>query len=450
MKIYIIFIGLILQFVISAILFNTTNSISCFIYSSLISFLICLYIVNANNLTLNFINPASIFLIGFLLFFLGRFISIIFDYSLLDEVFCLDFIFNYCLIDNQIFYIFFIINLILVSFTFPFLHINKRLSKNIVEVNISNHKIQLLFCLTSIFLCYLIYSSIGNISKAISNGYLALYASQAMDYQPPYILLLNSFVYAGLAVLFVVKDRYPIYFKIAFFLFLILLFSGILTGSRSSFITGFVALCWLYFEKKQIKIFNLIIIVSITGLIIYYINYLASISGAREISSGDNIVANIATVFFGQGVTLMVFNSSMYVQDYPILGAVKTIFPGSQVFFPLFGYDNRASFDWSAFMTYNENKLAYLDGYGLGWSVFSDFYVLSMGFVPLFCFFIIIFSKLLISVMYKDSSYKVGLFFIFMITFFTLSRESFSTLLFIIIIYTILCLMLGVLRIKRV
>jgi len=451
LKNIIIFIIQILLFFTASLIWVNNNNILILIYSTLVCFLLSFYIINNNNLSKNIINPSSIFFMGFGLFFLGRFFSVIFDANLVDEVFCLDFIFNYCENGFGIFYINLVINLIMIFYIMPFLLLRKKNCKSHIYIEkINFNKIKTIFLITLIGLFFLINSSVDSISEAISKGYLAIYAAQAERYQPPYFLIVNSIVYSGLAVLFLVKKDIPkYYFYLPFFIFIIFLMLGVLTGSRSSFVTAIIILAWIFIGDKKIsKISYLLIFILGLGLI-YSINFLATLSGAREIGVNGSILNNIANTLFGQGITMMVFNSSINVDNYPFLGGLKVIFPGIQILFPIFDYNNRYEFDWSSYMTFNENKSAYLDGFGLGWSVFSDFYVFSMGVIPIFCFLVFLLSRFIIYVMHANSNYKKGLIFIFMISLFSLSRESLSSLFFTIIIFTVICLFIGVLRLKR-
>ncbi|MDC4861984.1 O-antigen polysaccharide polymerase Wzy, partial [Acinetobacter baumannii] len=66
----------------------------------------------------------------------------------------------------------------------------------------------------------------------------------------------------------------------------------------------------------------------------------------------------------------MVFDISLKYSDYPVLGYLKVILPGVQVLYSFFGVNERKDFNWSSYVVYNENISAYLNGNGLGWSLY--------------------------------------------------------------------------------
>ena len=100
-------------------------------------------------------------------------------------------------------------------------------------------------------------------------------------------------------------------------------------------------------------------------------------------------------------------------------------------------------------MTFTENKNAYQDGFGLGWSIYSDFYVLSLGFLPLFILFIYLFGRLIINLSKNSGYYNEGMIFIFVSVLFSINRGQLSPLIFSVIVYSLLCLFVGTLKVRR-
>src|SRR5690606_11612412 len=117
----ILFVSMVFITIISFLLPNILGVFSFSIYLLIINFLISFFIVNMNNLNTNLINMQSIYLLGFLVFFLVRFVAFLLDSSLYDKLFCTDFIFNYCSSSTDINFLIFLLNLILVAFSMGFL-----------------------------------------------------------------------------------------------------------------------------------------------------------------------------------------------------------------------------------------------------------------------------------------------------------------------------------------
>jgi hypothetical protein len=232
-------------------------------------------------------------------------------------------------------------------------------------------------------------------------------------------------------------------------LYLLNLLSGIMTGSRAAFIGGLILLTWIIFRDKQVKKIFYIAGIGICVLIVGVVNWLAGLSGARAFSESSNFLETLSETIYSQGVTLMVFNSSVHTEGFSILGAIKTIIPGIQVVFPLFGITQRYEFDWSSYMTFVENKNAYQEGFGLGWSIYSDFYIFSLGFLPLFYLFIYLFGRLIVILSKSSGYYNEGVIFIFVLTLFSINRGQLSPLIFSMVIYSLLCLFIGTLKVRK-
>lgn len=422
----------------------------------LLVFLICFFLSNSSNKVKNFINLQSFFLLGFLLFFLGRMIAVLFNRNLSSSLFCIDFIFNYCEAESGVLYLAFIINLILISFASAFVFsfsIGDNNSESIVSLDykcISKNKLFVVYLIALLSVISVLFSTFDAVYLAINSGYMALYANQAESYTPPLSLLVSTISIASMAVIYSVKDQFrPIYFKFIFSIFVFSMLLGILTGSRSSFISGMLLILWHFYKYKRFSFIKYLSI-SIAGLIlIYFLDTIAALSGARPHEVNGGFLKTIAETFYNQGITLMVFNSSINVEGYPTLGYLKTLFPGVQVLFSQFGITQRYEFDWSSFMTYQENTQAYNAGFGLGWSIFSDFYMFSFGFLPLFCLLVFLLGKFIIVVNNAENQFKMGLLFICILSFFSMVRSTISPLIFTIFVYSIFSLYIRTLYFKR-
>ncbi|WAI88441.1 hypothetical protein SC65A3_01909 [Psychrobacter sp. SC65A.3] len=447
-----------LLLILSMIILLFFSILSLYIYNSywiavillLVNFTVTFFIVNKNNKFNNIINLQSYFLLGFFVFFLGRFLSLFIDKSLYSSIFCINFIFSYCEDMPNIIYLIFILNLILIFYSLAFVNKRQKIFSLVPEKIIPKKRILVIYFLTIISIMLVLYNTVSAITTAISQGYLALYANQAESYQTPYALLISTFSVACVATIYSVRNEIkPILFKLIFLAFSFTMVINILTGSRAAFISVLLLLLWHFYGSKSIAAIKYLILLAFSFLVIYTVDIVASISGARPVQVNTGIIQSISDNLYSQSTTLMVFNSSIHVEGYPTLGYVKTLLPGIQILFPLFGFTERREFDWTSYMTYHENKVAYNEGLGLGWSIFSDFYVMSFSFLPIFCLFVYFFGKFTIYVSDADNKFKTGLLFICITSFFGLSRSSISPLIFVIIVYAILSLYLGSLRIKK-
>lgn len=451
---YILFVSMIFITIISFLLPKVLGVFSFSIYLLIINFLISFFLVNMNNLNTNLINMQSIFLIGFLVFFLGRFVAFLLDPSLYDKLFCTDFIFNYCSSSTDINFLIFLLNLILVAFSMAFLSkVNISRDVNYLDGNnifINKNKKCLIYSLFFLSLGISFYHRLESIAMAISGGYMALYANQAESYETPFVMLLNVSATCSLALLYSLrKNLNSKIFGVAVGLYILNLLIGITTGSRAAFIGGLILLIWMIFRNRRVKKIFYLFGIGICILVISGLNWLASLSGARAFGESSNLLETVSETIYSQGITLMVFNSSIHTEGFSILGAIKTIIPGIQAIFPLFGITQRHEFDWSSYMTFTENKNAYQDGFGLGWSIYSDFYIFSLGFLPLFYLFIYLFGRLIVNLSKSSGYYNEGLIFIFILMLFSINRGQLSPLIFSMIVYSLLCLFIGTLKVRK-
>ena len=445
---------MILFSVISFLFSEISGSFETSIYLLIFNFLLSFIIVNMNQLNANLINMQSIFLLGFFIFFLGRFIGFFLNPNLYDVLFCMDFIFDYCSSNSSIAYLIFLLNLILISFSMAFLssvgapsNINYM---NINNVFLSRKKIALIYVLFFLSIIISFYQRFESISLAISGGYMALYVSQAESYETPFVMLFSVLANCSLALLYSIrKNLNRKIFGFVIGLYLLNLLLGIMTGSRAAFIGGLILLTWIIFRDKQVKKIFYIAGIGICVLVVGAVNWLAGLSGARAFDVKSNFLETISETIYSQGITLMVFNSSVHTEGFPILGALKTIVPGIQAIFPFWDITQRYEFDWSSYMTFTENKIAYQDGFGLGWSIYSDLYILSLGFLPLFYLFIYLFGRLIVSLSKKSGCYNEGVIFIFVLMLFSINRGQLSPLIFSVVVYSLLCLFIGTLKVRK-
>lgn len=406
------------------------------------------YLIN-NKYSINIINPQNILLLGMSVLIFGRFFSVLLDDKYIESVFCINFIFYYCSLSDSAYKLIVYLNSILVFFSLAFIipiKLNKIDDSGNLYYNISQKKILIIFVMGILAALYLIFENFNKIQLVMGFGYLSLYEGQTEDYETPYSLVFNAIAIACLALLFSLREysfKSKRLFNILFFIVVFKLLMAIATGSRAHFIAGLILLIWWIFYDKKLNFKHYILLIFSFFVTISSVNYIASLSGARVIDNVErNFLENIAYILYSQGTSLMVFDISLKYSDYPILGFWKVVLPGIQIFYNIFGITDRKDFNWSSYVVYNENYGAYMNGNGLGWSIYSDFYAFSFGFLSLFCLFVFCFSRFIIKAIVSKNFYFNGIILIMVSTFFTINRSSISGFIFILFTYTLLYLFL--------
>lgn len=394
---------------------------------------------------------AFVYLLGFSLFICGRFISNILG---MDETFCFDFGYFYCLSYMEKIKTVFLINISLILFLLGFLFVssasyfknyNKKsllgLDSKLVS-NFINKKILVFFVfLTFILGGYVIYSTVKTIQKAISGGYLTLYESQSGVYNSPILLIVTLLFNALLALLYAHRNnvnKYILYLALS--IYIVNSFLSIFSGSRANFFLAIILFVWLYLGEGKIYLKKAIVFLLFI-LAIFSINKLSSISGARIAYTGnDGYLQQISSNFYDQGITMMVFSLGSMHNDYPFLAYIKTVIPGSQIIVSFFKEIYLYEFSFSQYLLYKISPTTFNQGYGIGWSLLGDFYAFSFGFLSLFMLFNFFWGRLIfvISAKARLSNFYLGLYFCFLISVFILSRFSISSLLVLVGFYIIL------------
>lgn len=426
------------------------------VYATLVSYVISFFIVNYKKE--NYLNLSTFFLIGFGLLILGRFIAYLIYPSryMGNEILCFDFFFSYCLTNIELINLLLFYHITILFFCFGYVKPVKIKAytsniSSLFNIKISNQKIKLFLLPVSYFcLLVLFYQSINTINLALNNGYMALYANQAEIYQTPFTLIANTTLIAMLAIIFKSgNDKIVnLSFRIIFYSLIALGLISILSGSRNGFIGALFVLLWYFFYDKKIPRLYYGLIALLGVVVMASTNYIANISGVRGAGVESNLQSNIAEAFFSQGGTFFLLNEVFKMDDAPFLGYIKIIIPGIQMVFPLFDISERYMFDWGSSLAYKLDKGLYQSGFGLGWSIFADFYLLAFSFIPFYLFLMFFWGKVLNILDTQRTQLFQALSFIFAFYVFALSRNSISPLLFTILIYIILVILFKV-RLKK-
>ncbi|GEM_PF-4832480 len=213
-------------------------------------------------------------------------------------------------------------------------------------------------------------------------GYLGLYLSQTQGAGSGLksIVTTLTFVFLGIALTFGNKKT-KTYYVILYFVFAT---ANLLYGVRGGFVTFALFALWVSsdYGKRNLGVGRIFLGFLAIGIFIIY--GMAFISGRGEVSEGAGIFEIVTKFLNDQGVTLMVFDLSTKIQDYPWTPYFQNILPGSA--FIAGKITNVLPFEtsFSSFLSYSNDYRAYSDGYGLGWSLFSDLYLYSGRFLPFF------------------------------------------------------------------
>lgn len=333
------------------------------------------------------LTPFILFYLTFGLFIGGRFFAVGFGYN--ESIFAPTFFWDYYVDDvRKIEIMRYVIGFILMSMIGYVLSKGIKLGKlKKLDFRISNFTIKelnnfLKLCFP-LFLITTLYYSGTDLIRVIKGGYLALYLGRQTESYAvgaSIILALNS-AFFGIALGYGDQKNKNKYL----FLFIIRAIIDVIIGSRRSFGAMLLVFLWLWSEKKKIsfKKISFFILLSFSILLI-----VASFS-LRAISPNSNMLDSnqlIYSFLYSQGITLMVFDSSRLITDYPVIGYFNSVFPGTNLLYSQLTFKTLFPKDigWSNWMCYQFNPEYFESGAGLGWSLLSDIYLYSGRIFPFF------------------------------------------------------------------
>lgn len=427
---------------ITLLFYNFYNYDILFSVSIVLNIIISFYILLKNSPEDYILKLSLVYLMGFSLFIGGRYIASLFGAK---DIYCFDFGYTYCLNTNEKIKLNFLLNSSLVFFVLGFIFRSKE-SNDVInqKEEFINKSALTVILISSVILGFLsIYFQLESVLEAIKGGYGVLYEGQgtAEEYQTPVTLLIGTIFLATIAIAYSVNNKMkPIIFYILVSMYIFSQLISVLTGARAGFITAIVILLWIFLGRGKFGLKKLAVIVSAV-FIISVTNYVSSLSGARINTSGSSLYESIVEeIFYGQGISMMVFSIGTIEDSYPTIAYLKTILPGIQVIyqsiFPVEPYD----LSFSTSLTHKLAPSVYYDNMGWGWTLLGDFYAFSFGITAIFLFYNFVWGKLLykISALNSTNTYFRGLFFCFIISVFNINRASISYLIFLIFLYTVL------------
>lgn len=414
------------------------------VIGTILNFLVTFGIVNFNKV--NLFNASSYFLLGVALLLLGKYISFFLDRHIYtqQEISCFDFFVYYCMDYYDHINILSFINLTIIAFSLGHgMNIKNSKSFKVMNNSYQLKYIQVVNFLMYFVLVYVVYASTKNMILTIQKGYMFLYGEGVSEnYQTPMLLIFQSILLAYIAFLYTYKienNEYIKHYRIFLISYLIILYSGILTGGRGGFISAILISIWLTLSQVKISPVKYVFFLISAVLLLSFTDIIGGLTGARVMVDGDRgVFEGVKHTFFSQGASVFVLDSALKMEEVSFLGYLKTIIPGIQILYTnLLGITERYMFDWSSYLAYSNNPVLYYEGYGLGWSVFADFYLLSFKFFPLYLLLVLLFGFFINRLYFSQRRVHLGILFILMFNIFILPRVSISPIIFTLFIYFI-------------
>lgn len=233
-------------------------------------------------------------------------------------------------------------------------------------------------CVFPVILIVQIFYSVFFLREAMAGGYLEHFlSSQNGEYTgTSFAGILKLFIYMLMGLSLAYGDRKNQ--KMFIILFLIHSVTDLLVGSRSAFGVILLVLLWIYSENHKIelkKFFILLCAALAVMLTIFSFSVRAATSGFGELS----VTEMISGFIYSTGGSLMIFDTSRFVEDYPTLAYLQCFIPGVSRLYSLFSSTSLNPWDvsFTAHMCYSLNPGRYLDGEGLAWTLLSDLYLFS-------------------------------------------------------------------------
>lgn len=343
----------------------------------------------------NIVSLYSLFFLTSLLFIGGRFFSVFLGYNS-APLFELDFFVYSVLSEQEKSKLFFLVVSGFLSLELGYYFSKLKLKDNSkIRNNISLMANKyILLILISIIFTLLGINSYYKLKTALEGGYLALYIGQTEEYGFSFAGLLKTILIASAGIFLSQKNiKIKKIFLIALgFYFLIDIFAG----ARGGFISYVLFLVWYKHDFGNRKASTMKFFVIIIALVVLLSTVFGLISLRSSEITDISIYEKVLSLLYAQGVTLMVFNESLNIQEYPIIPYFQNFIPGSSFLYSKFIgglYPYEISF--SAFLSHKLNPELYDLGYGLGWAFFSDAYLYGLKVPAFFCFWVFTFSVFL-------------------------------------------------------
>ncbi|HCF6816365.1 O-antigen polysaccharide polymerase Wzy family protein [Pseudomonas aeruginosa] len=262
-----------------------------------------------------------------------------------------------------------------------------------------------IFFLVVIICSINLYVEYRNYVISSSDGYLSLYSFQGEAYAGGKFFKSLFYIALGLSYSFCLEREKKIIILSLFVMGLL----SLLAGQRGGFVISLFMLLWAYGINHKVSWFGVLAAFSLFFLSLVLFGSLSARSLAVNLDSGW--LGFVSKFLYDQGISLMVFDVSTKVSDYPLVATIQNFVPGASRLASIF-YDLRMQdVSYADYLAYHLDPVTYLGGLGLGWSLPSTFYIWSFEQVFLFSAFSACFGFLLKTLDNKtlSSSFFLGL-----------------------------------------
>lgn len=376
LSIYVLICFLLILFSFTKLVVNFSDSEWSTIFVSMILAIFIFRYINKIKL----LSVYSLFFFTTLIFIGGRFIAAFLGYTE-EHIFTLDFFVYRELIDiYKTRLMLFVLNIFIMleagMYASKLFTLNKQNLPNITRTStIPRFNIYTLYIILFIIIILLTASLPEVISKVLSGGYLALHMGQEQTYEVGLLSKVVTLLYATLGIYLTQNNRKLKVVDIT----VLIVFSVVymVLGSRGTFVCNILFLIWAYYELGNKKV-NIVKLLSSFLAIGLFLSIGFRLFTLREIDTeNQSIYSSVLGLLYDQGITLMVFNEAINVEKYPILPMIQNFIPGTIFIASNFIQVSPQNVSYANYLAYSLSPALFSQGYGLGWSVFGDFYVLA-------------------------------------------------------------------------
>lgn len=166
-------------------------------------------------------------------------------------------------------------------------------------------------------------------------------------------------------------------------LFILSALIRIVIGGRGAFGAIMLVLLWMYCQNKKVSLKKISMYILEAGAILLFV---ASLSiRFAEIDESITPLDTVKFFLFDNGISLMVFDASRLIDDYPWQPYFQNFIPGFVRIVDLItGQSSLHNATFASSLAYQLNPVLYYNGNGLGWTLMSDIYLYSAGNVIVF------------------------------------------------------------------
>ncbi|WP_310731364.1 O-antigen polysaccharide polymerase Wzy [Burkholderia pseudomultivorans] len=327
-------------------------------------------------------NYASLYLLfssSFFLFICGRFIALFLGYESDEGAFDLNWMTSYVANESARNMTFLYLALFVCSFNFFYFvrDYAHGFKGGVLKVNVP-----LIFLFVILFSIIQIARSAGTLIVALQKGYEAIYTSQAGEYSAGSATL-SIFFFVSVSLAFTTDRKWLR--RLAIGLLILSAVLSLMAGARGGFVSMLLLLIWLYGRNRSVNFKKvLLFFLCVGGGLALAMQFSARGGGHENLSAVQVPLAFI----YSQGVSLGVFSYSQTISAFPLPAYFQSLFPGALFFLNLASNGvNLHDANFQNFLSWTADPGKYELGFGLGWTLLSDLYVYSEGFLPIFIIF---------------------------------------------------------------